>query len=273
MNDPDPDHSIQPASGSAPGVPLSSISETETQFPKPSSGIFPRGLIFGAFVGFLMGVPTALACCWILGLYESQVPAAFAGAMFGTLTGAVIGVMERKARGDLIRPDIATIICFIFGLVPAALMLLQGIGAVRGRFSIYALLGAAFTGPMVAMLVGGLLDRAYEASHKRSLGSALGFAIFGLAALAGLSFLLHRMMQGPDADELAPQVKALLVREWRKRPDLESLKIRKVSLVHEGGREYSGAVDATNLDLVEKFTIHVVVDREGFTVTWEKVRK
>jgi hypothetical protein len=272
MNDPGPDHAIQPASASASGAP-SNLSEAETLIPKPSTAIVPPGLIFGAFVGFLMSVPTALACCWLLGLYESQAPAAFAGAMFGTVAGAFIGGMERKVRGDLVRPDIATIICFVFGLLPGLIIFVR---AIRGQFSVYGLVGVVFAVPMIAMLIGGLLDRAYEANRKRSLGATLVFALFGLAALAGLSFLLNKAMQGPDPDELALQVKAHLVREWRKRPDLETVKIRKVSLVHDQGMEYSGFIDASNRDLVEKFRIHVSVDRQdrqGFTAWWQKIRE
>jgi len=194
-----------------------------------------------------------------------------AGAVIGTLGGTIIGIKERKSRGDLVRPDIATFICVGYGLLPALLILLQGVGAVRGRLSGYVLFGAAFAGPMAGLLIGAFLDRAYEAGQRKSWGAALTFGIAGMAAWFGLGLFVHRMMEGPDPDELAKEVRSFLVQDWRKRPEMESLKIQKVSLVRVRNMEYAGLVDALEAGQVAQFSIRVTVEGQGFMVEWKQV--
>jgi hypothetical protein len=51
--------------------------------------------------------------------------------------------------------------------LPALLILLGGIGIVRGKFSGLLVLGAACAGPMAGMLVGAVVDRFYEGILRR----------------------------------------------------------------------------------------------------------
>jgi len=275
MNEPDPENQIQRRPTGISPAPLSpgatDLSGADAAFSESKSRLVPRGQIFGALVGMLMGALTGMAVCWLLGLYDAQWEGVLAGAVIGTVGGTIIGIKERKSRGDLVRPDIATFICVGYGLLPALLILLQGVGAVRGRLSGYVLFGAAFAGPMAGLLIGAFLDRAYEASRRKSWGVVLRFGIAGMVAWFGLGLLVHRMMQGPDPDDLAKEVRSFLVREWRKRPELESVKIQKVSLVRVRNMEYAGLVDALEAGQVAQFSIRVTVEGQGFMVEWKQV--
>jgi MFS family permease len=275
MNEPDPENQIQRRPTGISPAPLSSgakdLSEADSAFSESKPRLVPRGQFFGAMVGMLMGALTGMAMCWLLGLYDAEWEGVLAGAVIGTLGGTIIGIKERKSRGDLVRPDIATFICVGYGLLPALLILLQGVGAVRGRLSGYVLFGAAFAGPMAGLLIGAFLDRAYEASRRKSWGVVLRFGIAGMVAWFGLGLLVHRMMQGPDPDDLAKEVRSFLVREWRKRPELESVKIQKVSLVRVRNMEYAGLVDALEAGQGVQFSIRVVVEGQGFIVEWKQL--
>ena len=275
MNEPDPENQIQPRPTGISPAPLSpgatDLSGADAAFSESKSRLVPRGQIFGALVGMLMGALTGMAVCWLLGLYDAQWDGVLAGVIIGTVGGAIIGIKERKSRGDLVRPDIATFICVGYGLLPALLIVLQGIGAVWGPLSGYALITAAFAGPMAGLLIGAFLDRAYEAGQRKSWGAALTFGIAGMAAWFGLGLFVHRMMEGSDPDELAKEVRSFLVQDWRKRPKMESLKIQKVSLVRVRNMEYAGLVDALEAGQVAQFSIRVTVEGQGFMVEWKQV--
>jgi hypothetical protein len=135
--------------------------------PQQALQTMPSGMLFGGFVGLLMGSLVAAACCWISGLMDFVRGWVLAGALVGSMSGFFIGIHERKRHGDLPKTNLATIICMVFGLLPALLIALGGIGLVRGKFSGLLCLGAVSAGPMAGLLIGGLLDRIYEGFLQR----------------------------------------------------------------------------------------------------------
>src|SRR5262245_46022039 len=141
MKNPDVEHQIQPlADVGEPSVPSGCIADSPSVEDTIQRGAQrPRtvatGADVGAFVGLPMGAVTGAACCWLTGLFDFLWHGVLIGTLAGPFAGALIGLKERKARGDLVRPDIATLICVVFSLLPAMLIGLQGMSAVRGKFS------------------------------------------------------------------------------------------------------------------------------------------
>lgn len=266
MKEPDPDPKIQPLpnpvprAGTSGGADDQPRADDALQPGKPGPRILSPGMLFGGFVGLLMGALVGGACCWLALVTEFLWQGALIGAMIGSLGGAIIGVKERKARGDFGRPDIATIICVVYGLVPAILILLLGIGLVRGSFSGYLFLGAISGGPMVGLLLGAILDRAYEASLQKSWGAALGFGVAGVTAYSGIAFVIVTAPAGPDTKVLAAEARSLILREWQKKPELRGATIQNVTLVHKGGKLYTGFVDATIGGQAERLSVEVIVE-------------
>jgi hypothetical protein len=121
---------------------------------------------------------------------------------------------------------------------------------------------------MAGLLIGAFWDRAYEAGQRKSWATALVFGLAGLGAWFGVALFVHRTIQGPDPDDLARDVRTLLVREWRKRPAMEGAKIQSVSLVRTRNMEYSGLVDAMKEGQRIRFHITVKVEGQDFFVDW-----
>jgi hypothetical protein len=240
----------------------------ETPPPRPKTQKFPTGMLFGAFAGLLLGAVAAGACCWVVDENEFLWHGALVGAVIGPVGAAAIGVRERKARGDFVRPDIATITGVIYGLFPALLILFGGSGGIRGRFSGVLLLGAGCAGPMAGLLIGALLDRAYEASRGKLWRPALGFGLVSFAACIGILVLMARAAAGPDPDELAAAARSIILWEWRKDPDLQDAKIRKITLAHDHGKVYSGSFDAKIDGQVARFKLTVFVQGGDIEVRW-----
>jgi hypothetical protein len=231
-------------------------------------GNSPAGMFFGALAGLLLGAVAAGACCWVVGQDEFFWHGTLAGAVIGPLGGAAIGVRERKTRGDLIRPDIAAIIGVAYGLLPALLIVLGGVGLVRGKLSGLLLIGAGFAGPMSGLLIGGILDRAYEARRRKSWRAALGFGLVGSAAAIGILLLIARASSGPDPEELVAPTRSAILREWRKDPELQGVKIRNLTLARDSGNRYSGFFDAIIDGQALRHTVTVTVHDADIEVRW-----
>jgi hypothetical protein len=123
---------------------------------------WPPDILFGAGVGLLMGACVGWACCWLVGEVDSAGQGACVGALAGAFAGRALGFRHRKGRADTVSSELGTTICTGYALLPALLIFLGGLGLVRGKLSGFLMVGAACAGPMAGLLVGGLLDRAYE---------------------------------------------------------------------------------------------------------------
>jgi hypothetical protein len=229
--------------------------------PKPR-GLYP-GLFFGALVGLLAGAVVGGAWCWLAGLIDSLWQGVLLGALIGPLGGALIGLKERRTRGALVRPDVATIICPVYGLVPVLLLALRGLGVVQGKVSAYLFLGAVSAGPVLGLLLGALLDRAYEAFLRKSWSGALGFGGAAVAGCAALLYMLVVVTARPDPETVALQARDLILRQWKKDPELRSVKIQNITLIHKGGPMYAGFLDATIGGVAERLRLEVRSEADG----------
>lgn len=92
-----------------------------------------------------------------------------------------------------------------------------------------------------------------------------GFASTG--AYIALAFFLAVATFRPNPNELADAVRVLILQEWQKEPELRSVKIQGVTLVHKGGNTYSGFVDAIADGEAERLKLEVTHD--GQSVMWQ----
>jgi hypothetical protein len=71
----------------------------------------------------------------------------------------------------------------------------------------------------------------------------------------------------PSPEELAAEVKPLILREWKKHPGLEGATIQSISLARKGEGVYSGSVEAFLDGRPERLALEVVLDGEA--IRWE----
>lgn len=142
----------------------------------------PAGLIFGAYAGMLLGGLAGSACCWVTGNSDLLAKGASIGAVVGVVVGGMVGYFERKRRGDLVRPDIASYVGIVFGLIVGAVAL-----SVSGsEFLPVAVFYLTFLAPMAGTFLGGVLDRSYEARRIGAFWRSLIFGGIAVALVAGL---------------------------------------------------------------------------------------
>ncbi|MFO0966295.1 MAG: hypothetical protein U0793_12025 [Gemmataceae bacterium] len=223
-------------------------------------------MLFGALVGLLAGPGVGAACCWLCGAVDYLWIGVIVGAAVGVFAGALIAMAERRIRGALARPDIATIICAIFGLAPALVLIPNALLSVHGRFSGFMFFGIIAAGPMSGLLVGAMLDRAHEAFLARTWWPALRYGGFGVAGCVGVLVAFLTIPWAPEPAEIERQARALLLSEWRARPGLKGVKIQKIALERKGARAYTGFVEAAVGGQMERFVLDVFYEGDGISL-------
>src|SRR5262245_62104530 len=241
-----------------PSAPIS-IGESHEAPGQPPH--WAAGSLFGAIVGLAMGAVAGAACCWLSGAFELFWDGVLIGGVLGSLVGAIIGRRERT-RGRLVRPDSATRICVLFGAIPSLLICLQCAGLAGGAFSVGLFLGLVWAAPMLGLLVGGVLDRSFEACLNRSWRRALVLGLAGLAACLGLIWTLDALACGPDPEDVARKARAIIITKWRNGPDGEDAKIHEITLKRTGRLTYAGTAEATRAGLRERLRVEAWLDNE-----------
>lgn len=268
MKNPDGSHPIQSSpSTHSPfvsfecGADSSRLKDTVGRGEKQQRSLL-AGVGFGALVGLPLGAVASAECCLQMGLFDFLWHGVLIGSLTGSFGGALLGFTERKIRGDLVRPDIATFIGIVYGLLPALLTLLGSMGMVSGTLSGRLLIGSFFLCPMIGMLIGGILDRGFEAALTKSRSAALVFVISGLAACGGLLYGIDAAAYGPEPKDVIREARAIILTRWENQLELRNATIKKVTLVRKGRRMYTGFVDATIDGQSERMDLEVVVEDE-----------
>ncbi len=88
-----------------------------------------------------------------------------------------------------------------------------------------------------------------------------------LAIVVGVSSSISATSHEPSPEELAAEVKPLMLEQWKKDPILGKATIQSIALVHKGGGIYSGFVEVKLDGQSERFSLEVVLDRE--TIRWQ----
>lgn len=266
MKNPDGEHPIQSSpSKLSPFVPFEcSADHSLVKDPLGRGEKHQRsllaGVVFGALVGLPLGAVASAACCLLMELFDLLWHGVLIGSLTGPFGGAILAFTERKIRGDLIRPDIATFIGIVYGLLPALLTLLGGMGMVSGNLSGRFFIGSIFIFPMIGMLIGGILDRAFETMLKKSWSTAMALGLSGLAVCGGLLYGIDAAAYGPEPKDVIREARAIILTRWENQLKLRNATINTVTLVRKGRRMYTGFVDATIDDRSERLDLEVVVE-------------
>jgi hypothetical protein len=101
---------------------------------------------------------------------------------------------------------------------------------------------------------------------KRPILGIIGASVL-LVVVASVASTTGAPSHEPNPEELAAEVKPLILQEWKKHPGLENATIQRISLVHKGGGLYSGFIEATLDGHSERLSLEVVLERE--TMRWE----
>lgn len=102
---------------------------------------------------------------------------------------------------------------------------------------------------------------------RKEWGRPLSIAAFAFGAYIVLFFVTAIVTYTPGQDELAAEVKSLILEEWQKHPDMRQASIQKITLVHKGGKKYTGFVDATVGGRAQQFAL--AVDVVGGSIHWK----
>ena len=277
MKDPDGDQQIQPqpspASSSASfsedaGPPMAVEAD---RFDEPRLRHRRSRMLFGALVGLLMGAVVGTACGWLFGFVDCVWGGTLIGALIGPLGGVLIGTRTGEGQGELVRPDIATIVCFLYGLVASGLSLFwtPRWAGQQVEFATYIFWGS----PLAGLLIGALLDRAYEAGINRSRSRAVICGAIAVAACVALSWVLVAVGSRPVPEVVAAKARLLIQEHWQKTPELRGGTIQNVTLVHEGGNVYSGFMEAQLGGLTLHYRLKVIFDGKGFEAEWNAVQQ
>jgi hypothetical protein len=101
---------------------------------------------------------------------------------------------------------------------------------------------------------------------KRPILAIIGASVL-LAIVSSVSSGIGALSHEPSPDEVATEVKPLILLEWKKQPGIRNATIQRISLTHKGGGLYSGFIEAALEGQPERLSLEVVLDRE--TIKWE----
>jgi len=235
------------------------------------SGLFPRGTVFGAFVGMFFGALTGAVLSWMSDDNDHLWIGATIGVGMGFVGGAMIGGVERWRRGDFVRPDFATMIGGIFGLAVAIFAFLSGIGSVHGNLTRFGLIGIAMAFPMASILIGGLFDRSYEAARNSKRRDAAVYCVFAIGASLGLIGLMIAYPTGTSAEDLVRPLKGLIYTEIREEREFRDAVIKNVVLVRMSNNTYSGSFDIVVKDRTQRYHVNAQMVDEILSAQWRPI--
>jgi hypothetical protein len=228
----------------------------------------PQAIVFGAIAGSMMGALVGEASFWLRGLDGNLAQGAWIGAILGSIGGVLIAIAERTIRGPFTRPDIATAIGIFYGLLPVLIGVI-GIHSANASEPGGALIETLIGGPIVGLLIGALLDRAFEGICNKAWRKGIIVAVAGLSVSAAVAWGMVWKPLGPDPADLAQKTKNMIRRKWLENPELRHATIEKVTLIRETGMRYTGSFEATIDGQLERFRLTVIVSGQTIGATWE----
>jgi hypothetical protein len=221
----------------------------------------------GALAGVPLGALAAAVVCWLADYGDYAWQAAACRAAAGVVGGAALGFLERALRGAFVRPDVATVIGVAFGAVVALIVLLGNAGFAKGRASAYLLVGAVFAAPAGGLIVGGLLDRAFEAAALCRRRAALGLGAVAVAVCLGAVVVIAEYSD-PSPQTVAARVREIATEKWQEDPETSKAKVRNVTLYRPLHRTYRGEMVATLNGEETRFDVEVYVRHNRVEASW-----
>ena len=185
------------------------------------------------------------------------------GAYLHAANWRALGMPERAAANMLwVWVTIALLIVNFFTLLVPKSFVIEIIISLAG---IALLVGWYFTqGHQQVQYVRERLQNRYS---KRTWGLPLLAGVGSLGGYVALCIFVVVVFHRPDPEELAAQVKPLILREWQKNPLMAEATIRDIVLVHKGGNTYTGYVDAAIRGQRVRLRLEVVYDRGN--IVWQ----
>jgi hypothetical protein len=232
--------------------------------PKSVVAVLLSSAVGGAIFGGLAG----MACCWLAGKSDNLLSGGAWGSGFGAIAGAAFGGIERWRRNEIARSDRFSTIGFVIGFVPGCLLFLGGAGSVFGSMSIYVLIGLIFIGPMIGLVLGGLLDRSQEAWRYRTIREAVCCLCLAIGGVAALSWLMISNPFEPDIKTLTRQVRGIMVEKWREEFGEKAVSVDSIELKRVRDGTYAGIVDATIQKVREQFHVEATVTGDVISARW-----
>jgi hypothetical protein len=181
--------------------------------------------------------------------------------LFTPIFGAALHAINWRVLG---RPGRATanvvwiVVTAVFLVINAVSVFLPGAKGVDGAMKFVGLgllIGWYFTqGKPQAQYVKEELPGGYR---KRSWAAPIGIAVGGVVGYLVLVFALAFFLYRPSADDLAAEVRPLILAEWQKQPEMRGVTIQRITLEHKGGKRYAGFVDATLNGQAERLALEV----------------
>ena len=213
--------------------------------PSDFRGSLAERMAFKAFSGLLMGAATGAACCWLIDMFDHFWQYVAVGASAGAVVGLMLGLKAPKARKSLARVNLATNLCASYSVLLSLLFFVQCAGGVPGKGTGMVFIGCLFAGPMAGLLLGAILDRAFEEFKMRKPILAIGSALIAIAASASTVLLFDWLCYGPDTEFIASRIETMLVSEWELRRDIKKARIQHLDVRRNGRFGYVGSFDAT----------------------------
>jgi hypothetical protein len=100
----------------------------------------------------------------------------------------------------------------------------------------------------------------------RPLGIAFAAVVLYLSVIFGLVMALDKAPDKSNPQDLAAELKPLILQNWHKKPELHEATIDGLTLEHKGGSRFAGPLDATLNGQQVHLMLEVIVD--GQKVKW-----
>lgn len=121
----------------------------------------------GSAIGLLFGLLASACLAWQLHRFDAVAFFLVGGGLIGIVCGGWLGWRHFHNRQTSHSSDLATTIATVFALVPAAFQVITNLDEADDKAGILAVVGVAFVIVMVALFIGGALDRMYESALRK----------------------------------------------------------------------------------------------------------
>jgi hypothetical protein len=228
--------------------------------PSDPVGSLSERMAFKAFAGLLMGAPTGAACCWLTEMFDQFWLHVAIGAAAGAFIGLILGFRAPKVQKPPARLNLASNLCASYGVLLSLLLFVQCAGGIQGKQSGMVFIGFLFAGPLAGLLLGGILDRAFEEFKMRKQFLAIGTTFIAIAASASTIVLFDWLCYGPDTEFIASRIETMVVSEFELRREIKKARIQHLD-VHRNGRfGYVGSFDATFDGQPKRMTFEAMIE-------------
>jgi hypothetical protein len=123
---------------------------------------------------------------------------------------------------------------------------------------------------MGGMILGAVLDRAYDSiGHGRWL-TALGLGVADAAIAVGVVVLITTYSD-PDPEDVAREARKAIASHWNADPDFKKVKITQIKLDPPVHREYTGVMEVAIAERVQRYNLRVHFRHHAIDAQWAPI--